>query len=37
MRKQIVPPVDLVPAGMLETRLFDVWKGWMYCIELRKP
>jgi ubiquinone/menaquinone biosynthesis C-methylase UbiE/uncharacterized protein YbaR (Trm112 family) len=36
-RKQIAPPVDLVPANMLETRVFDVWKGWMYCIEFRKP
>lgn len=36
-RSQILPPVDLVPANMLETRVFDVWKGWLYCIEFRKP
>jgi ubiquinone/menaquinone biosynthesis C-methylase UbiE/uncharacterized protein YbaR (Trm112 family) len=36
-RKEILPPVDLVPATMLETRVFDVWKGWLYCIEFRKP
>ena len=36
-RKQIAPPIDLVPANMLETRVFDVWKGWLYCIEFRKP
>jgi ubiquinone/menaquinone biosynthesis C-methylase UbiE/uncharacterized protein YbaR (Trm112 family) len=36
-REMIKPPVDLVPAGMLETRLFDVWKGWLYCLEFRKP
>ncbi|HLO15411.1 MAG TPA: class I SAM-dependent methyltransferase, partial [Anaerolineales bacterium] len=36
-RSQIVPPIDLVPSNMLETRLFDVWKGWLYCIEFRKP
>ncbi len=36
-RKEIVPPLDLVPSNMLETRLFDVWKGWLYCIEFRKP
>jgi ubiquinone/menaquinone biosynthesis C-methylase UbiE len=36
-RKKIVPPVDLVPASMLETSVFDVWKGWLYCIEFRKP
>jgi len=22
---------------MLETRLFDAWKDWLYCIEFRKP
>jgi ubiquinone/menaquinone biosynthesis C-methylase UbiE len=36
-REQIRAPIQLVPANMLETRLFDVWKGWLYCIEFRKP
>ncbi len=36
-RKEILPPIDLVPAEMLETRVFDVWKGWLYCIEFTKP
>lgn len=36
-REEVRPPVDLVPAEMQELRLFDVWKGWMYCIEFRKP
>ena len=36
-RAPIVPPVDLVPTAMLETRVFDVWKGWLYCVEFRKP
>jgi ubiquinone/menaquinone biosynthesis C-methylase UbiE len=36
-RTAIEPPVDLVPTAMLETRLFDVWKGWFYCLEFRKP
>jgi ubiquinone/menaquinone biosynthesis C-methylase UbiE/uncharacterized protein YbaR (Trm112 family) len=36
-RKQIVAPIDLVPSEMLETRVFDVWKGWLYCLEFRKP
>lgn len=36
-RNAIVPPVDLVSKEMRETRVFDVWKGWMYCIEFRKP
>jgi hypothetical protein len=29
--------VDLAPKEMLETHVFDVWKGWLYCIEFRKP
>ena len=36
-RKEIAPPIDLVPSTMLETRVFDVWKGWLYCLEFRKP
>jgi ubiquinone/menaquinone biosynthesis C-methylase UbiE/uncharacterized protein YbaR (Trm112 family) len=36
-RPRIVPPFDLVTGGMLDARLFEVWKGWMYCIEFRKP
>ena len=36
-RTRIVPPIDLVPSTMLETRVLDVWKGWLYCIEFCKP
>jgi ubiquinone/menaquinone biosynthesis C-methylase UbiE len=36
-RSEIVAPIDLVPESMLERRVFDVWKGWMYCIEFRRP
>lgn len=36
-RAEIVPPLDLVPPEMCEPRVFDVWKGWLYCIEFRKP
>jgi ubiquinone/menaquinone biosynthesis C-methylase UbiE/uncharacterized protein YbaR (Trm112 family) len=36
-REEIVAPVHFVPKEMLETRVFDVWKGWLYCIEFRKP
>jgi ubiquinone/menaquinone biosynthesis C-methylase UbiE/uncharacterized protein YbaR (Trm112 family) len=36
-RSEILAPVDLVPSTMLEMRVFDVWKGWFYCIEFRKP
>ena len=36
-RDTITAPVDLIPTGMLEVQLYDVWKGWMYCLEFRKP
>lgn len=36
-REEIVPPVSLVPSHMEELHLFDIWKGWLYCIEFRKP
>ena len=36
-RKEIIPPIDLVPDEMCEKRVFDVWKGWLYCIEFIKP
>ena len=26
-----------VPPEMQEVRVFDVWKGWMYCLEFREP
>lgn len=36
-REAIQPPIDLVPDSMLERRIFDIWKGWFYCLEFRKP
>lgn len=36
-RPAVVPPVDLLPPSMQEVRLFEVWNGWMYCIEFIKP
>jgi ubiquinone/menaquinone biosynthesis C-methylase UbiE/uncharacterized protein YbaR (Trm112 family) len=36
-RREIVPPVELVPAAMLETCVSEVWKGWLYCLEFTKP
>ncbi len=36
-RAAVIAPVDLVPPAMEEVRLSDVWKGWMYCLEFRKP
>jgi hypothetical protein len=36
-RDAIQPPIDLAPAAMLEKRVFDIWNGWLYCLEFRKP
>lgn len=36
-RETIVPPLALIPPEMNNIRLFEVWKGWMYCIEFTKP
>jgi ubiquinone/menaquinone biosynthesis C-methylase UbiE len=36
-RDIIKPPIDLVPVEMQELDVFDVWNGWLYCIEFRKP
>ena len=37
VRQAVTAPVDAVPPGMQEVRVFDVWKGWFYCLEFRKP
>lgn len=36
-RKEIIAPVDSVPASMLDLKLEDIWNGFMYCLEFRKP
>jgi SAM-dependent methyltransferase len=36
-RKAIEPPFSLIPSEMEEKRVFEIWKGWMYCVEFRKP
>jgi hypothetical protein len=36
VRPVVIPPVDLLPPGMKEVRVSEVWKGWMYYIEFRK-
>ncbi len=36
-RELHIPPIDLVPSRMLERRVFEVWKGWLYCLEFRMP
>jgi ubiquinone/menaquinone biosynthesis C-methylase UbiE len=36
-RQPITVPVDLVPPAMLDIRVDDVWRGFFYCLEFRKP
>jgi ubiquinone/menaquinone biosynthesis C-methylase UbiE len=36
-REAVVTPIDLVPPEMRELQVLQVWKGWMYCLEFRKP
>jgi ubiquinone/menaquinone biosynthesis C-methylase UbiE/uncharacterized protein YbaR (Trm112 family) len=36
-RPPIMAPLELIPPEMHEVRAFDVWKGWLYCLEFRKP
>ncbi len=36
-RETIVAPVALIPPEMKNVKVFDAWKGWMYCIEFTKP
>ena len=36
-REVVVAPVTLIPPEMINVRVFEVWNGWMYCIEFRKP
>lgn len=36
-RQPVNAPAELVPQEMLEKRLYEVWKGWFYCVEFRKP
>ena len=36
-REIIKAPIHLVPEGMLEKQVSDIWKGWFYCLEFKKP
>jgi ubiquinone/menaquinone biosynthesis C-methylase UbiE len=36
-RETITAPQDLVSPEMEDVRLYDLWKGWFYCLEFRKP
>ena len=36
-REVITAPIDLVPDTMLDRKLANIWNGFMYCLEFRKP
>ena len=36
-REAIVAPVGLIPGTMLDLKLENIWNGFMYCLEFRKP
>jgi len=36
-RAQVKAPLELVPPEMEDVRLFDMWKGWFYCLEFTRP
>jgi len=36
-REAVSAPVDLVPEIMLDLKLGNIWNGFMYCLEFRKP
>lgn len=36
-REAVSAPLEFVPPEMLDVRLTDVWRGWGYCLEFRKP
>lgn len=36
-REKVIPPVDLVPATMVNKKLEDIWNGFMYCLEFCTP
>lgn len=36
-QETVAPPVDLVPSEMEDIQLHDIWKGYGYLIEFRKP
>ncbi len=36
-QEKVVPPLDLIPENMEDIRLHEIWKGYGYLIEFRKP
>ena len=36
-QEKVVPPVDLIPSNMLDTRVDIIWRGFGYAIDFRTP
>jgi ubiquinone/menaquinone biosynthesis C-methylase UbiE/uncharacterized protein YbaR (Trm112 family) len=36
-REAVMAPVDLIPKTMLDIQLENIWNGFFYCLEFRKP
>jgi ubiquinone/menaquinone biosynthesis C-methylase UbiE len=36
-KDKIIPPIDLIPAGMLNKRIEIIWRGYGYVISFVKP
>ncbi len=36
-REAVTAPVNLIPGTMLDVQLRNIWNGFMYCLEFRKP
>jgi ubiquinone/menaquinone biosynthesis C-methylase UbiE/uncharacterized protein YbaR (Trm112 family) len=36
-RETVSAPVEFVPPEMTDVQVKDVWRGWGYCLEFRKP
>jgi hypothetical protein len=36
-REAVIAPVDLIPKTMLDIQLENIWNGFFYCLEFRKP
>ncbi len=36
-QEKVVPPVDLIPSGMLDIRLDVIWRGFGYALDFRTP
>jgi hypothetical protein len=36
-KKKVMAPIDLVPPEMQEVKVTEVWNGYLYLLEFRKP